>query len=95
MTRPVEVEEKVGMWARAYETIKSDLTPTLLRDLNSTLMEAVKATDSAEDPMTYLSRVNAAVNISRVVFANDRAAATVAAMLVATGIKPVALEFGE
>ncbi|MBA3583922.1 MAG: hypothetical protein H0W36_05225, partial [Gemmatimonadetes bacterium] len=44
---------------------------------------------------TYVVRMNAAMALARLVSANDRAAATVAALLVSQGIRPAAIDYGD
>lgn len=79
MTRPIEVEERVGQWQQAFTAIREELTPKALRDVLSS-MEQVEG----------IAQLQSYMSLARNVMANDRAAATVAAMLVATGIKPSA-----
>lgn len=94
MSRPVEVEERVGQWLRAYHAIAEELNPPKLR---AQLSEVIN-TPIPQDPegiLVYTQRMNASMALARLVSANDRAAATVAALLVATGIKPAAIDYGD
>jgi hypothetical protein len=84
VTRPVEVDEKVGQWYTAYEAIRAELTPAPMR----TILAEMSEVDGIAQLQSYMS-------LARNVMANDRAAATVAAMLVATGIKPIAVGYGD
>lgn len=77
MTRPVEVEERVATWLRAFNAIRAELTPQGMRDTLAK-MEQVEG----------IAQLSSYMSLARNVMANDRAAATVAAMIVSTGIKP-------
>lgn len=94
MTRPVDVVEKVGNWKEAFDAIAVELNPQALRDQ----LDAVINTPIPQDPegiLVYTQRMNASLALARLVAANDRAAATVAALLVGTGIKPAAIDYGD
>lgn len=82
MTRPVEVDERVGQWFRAFDSIRRELTPQSMRD-----------TLSAMDQVEGVAQLGSYMSLARNVMANDRAAATVAAMLTATGIKPTSPDY--
>lgn len=88
MTRPVDVSERVGQWLQAYTAIKAELTPDGSRELLGLMMTTI----TPEGPTPG---ANVAMSLARLIASNDRAAATVAAMLVATGIKPVAIDYGD
>lgn len=93
-SRPQTVEEKVGQWEVAYKAVAYSLTANKLREQ----LNEVINTPLPQDPdglITYTARMNAAMALARLVSANDRAAATVAALLVATGIKPAAIDYGD
>lgn len=77
--------QKVGDWKGAYDAIREELTPAPLRVILATMTEVEGVAQLA----SYMQLASA-------VMANDRAAGTIAAMLTANGIKPVAtLEYGE
>lgn len=95
--RPKTVEEKVGEWETAYRAVLAELSPAAL-DEGYNLLVSQKVQGEGEgfpemDIQAYSTRVNAAMNMARLTAANRRAAATVAALLVATGIKPAALGY--
>jgi hypothetical protein len=81
VTRPVDVEERIGNWSKAFEAIRPDLTPQAFRDLLTAATEA-----SLQELPTFM-------RLAHEVMANDRTAAAVAAMLVATGIKPTPIDY--
>lgn len=81
MTRKSEVEQvndKVGLWKQAYDLIRPDMTVPGMREILITL----QGDESNRLLPLY-------INLARVISANDRAAGTIAAMLVGTGIKPL------
>lgn len=82
MTRPVTVEQRVGEWFKAFEAVREELTPKSMRDI----LASMEQVDGVAQLGSYMS-------LARNVMANDRAAATVAAMLTATGIKPTAPDY--
>jgi formate dehydrogenase maturation protein FdhE len=84
MTRPVDVTERVGQWKQAYDAIREELTPNALRDI----LAAMEQVEGVAQLGSYMS-------LARNVMANDRAAGTIAAMLVATGIKPHNISYEE
>lgn len=93
-SRTQTVEEKVGQWQRAYQAVAAEVSPQALRDQ----LNAVINTPIPQDPEgmgTYVARMNAAMAMARLVSANDRAAATVAALLVQSGIKPADIDYGD
>jgi hypothetical protein len=63
--------------------VREELTPEAFRALASLA--------TAADPQS----INVGIGVARVVFANDRCAATVAALLTQTGIKPTEIDYGE
>lgn len=88
------VEEKVAEWNKAFAAISEQLNPKALRDQ----LNAVINTPIPQDPegiVTYTARMNASMAMARLVSANDRASATVAALLVQSGIKPAAIDYGD
>ena len=83
------VEEKVGDWAQAYEAIRHSITPPEFRPL----MALMEAKDPDQQP--NVQAINLGVAISRMVMANDRAAAYTAALLTANGVKPTPMDMDE
>jgi hypothetical protein len=88
------VEERVADWFKAYQAIAAEVSPQALRDQ----LNAVINTPIPQDPdgiVVYTARMNASMALARLVSANDRASATVAALITATGIKPAAIDYGD
>lgn len=93
-SRPQTVEEKVAQWYTAYTAVAAEVNPQALRDR----LNEVINTPIPQDPegiLVYTQRMNASMALARLVSANDRAAATVAALLVQSGIKPAAIDYGD
>jgi hypothetical protein len=84
VTRPVDVSERVGQWKAAFDAIREELTPSRLRNVLAEM-----------DKVEGIAQLSSYMSLARNVMANDRAAATVAAMLTATGIKPVGASFSD
>jgi uncharacterized glyoxalase superfamily metalloenzyme YdcJ len=84
------VEDKVSDWLTAYRGIQAELTPEPFRALTS-----LAAAERDEDGVFNMQTINVGMTAARVVFANDRAAATVAALLTQSGIKPTGFDFGD
>lgn len=82
MTRPVDVDERVGQWYKAFEQVREELTPSAMRDILAKMNE-----------VEGVAQLGSYMSLARNVMANDRAAATVAAMLTATGIKPTPTDY--
>ena len=78
------VEDKVADWLLAYQAIKAELTPEAFVTLAATAHQS----DNVQG-------INIGIGMARLVFANDRAAATVAALLVQSGIKPTGFDYGD
>jgi hypothetical protein len=94
LTRLRTTEEKVGDWAQAFNLVAPELTPAKLR----TQLDAVINTPIPQDPegiLVYTQRMNASLALARLIAANDRAAGTIAALLVQSGIKPAAIDYGD
>lgn len=94
LTRRDIVDGKIGDWFQAYERIAEAVTPPALRaQLNAVINEPIPA--DMDGIILYNSRVSASMALARLVSANDRASATVAALLVAGGVKPTAFDYGD
>lgn len=94
-----QVIDKVGLWLTAYQAIIAEISPSEVQAGLTTLLNT-KVTGEGEgilelDMQAYASRVNASLGLARMASANSRAAATVAALLTATGIKPAAIDYGD
>ena len=81
MTTARTAEQKTSDWFRVFEAVKAELTPEPLRKF-------IGAIDHAADVATLRSYQE----LARIVAANDRAAALVAGMLTANGVKPVPID---
>lgn len=89
MSQARTAAEKVNDWLTVYRAVQHELTPPEFRPLMA-LMQ------TGQDPEGInVQAVNIGVSVSRIVMANDRAAATVAALLTANGVKPIAFDYGE
>jgi hypothetical protein len=84
MTTTRTVVQKVGDWKEAFDPIREELTMPAMREV----LAAMQSSDAMRDLPLY-------IQLARVVSANDRAAATVAALITQTGIKPTALNYGD
>jgi hypothetical protein len=84
-TSPQEqVEEKVGNWKHAFDNIAAEIeVPGMMA-----ILQQMQADEGMRNLPLY-------TQLARIVAANRRAAATVAALLVATGIKPTAIDYGD
>lgn len=79
-----QVDEKVANWFRAFNAVSEEIHTPGMRELLATLQG-----DELNRSLPLY------IQLARVVNANNRAAATVAALLVATGIKPTAINYGD
>lgn len=97
--RGVDVVTKVAQWKQAYDAILAEFDPegTLSRsyDLLNTKVAGENSGILELDMQAYSARVNASLGIARLQAANQRAAATVAALITQTGIKPAAIDYGD
>lgn len=75
--RLVTIEEKVGTWQRTFDALRVELTPAPLR----TLLAEMTEVEGIAQLQSYMA-------LGAAVMANDRTAATVAAMLVNGNIRP-------
>jgi hypothetical protein len=88
------VEEKVGDWKVAFDAIAAELSPQKLRDqLDAVINEPIP--QDPEGLILFNSRMSASLGLARLLSANDRAAATVAALITQTGIKPAGIDYGD
>lgn len=78
------VEAKVGDWLAAYTAVREELTMPEMR----TMLVTLQTDEAMRDLPLY-------IQLARLVSANDRAAATVAALITQTGVKPVAVDYGD
>jgi len=81
-TKPPTVDEKIGDWLKAYNAIRYEVTDEALR-----MMVDLTRGNPDEVGMT---QINIGIQMARIVYANDRAAAIAAAMLTQSGVsRPV------
>jgi hypothetical protein len=92
--RTQTVEDKLGQWLQAYKAIAEEVTPPALRERFNDIL-SLPLPDDPDNVITYTARMNTAMALARLVSANDRAAATVAALLTQSGIKPAAVDYGD
>lgn len=92
MTKREVLEARLGDWDFAYKTIADSLTNTALRDAFNTLISQPL---DPNDVTGYVARLNASLALGRMVSANDRAAGTIAALLIGQGIKPTSFDYGD
>lgn len=90
------VEQKASDWYEAYRLVAEQLTPPALREqLNAVINQPFPISEDMDALLLYNSRVSASMAMARLVSANDRAAATVAALITQTGIKPAGIDYGD
>ena len=80
MSRERTVQEKVGDWKEAYDLIRAEITPEQFRGLQALVS---RVNEETYDPAV----VHLGMDVSRIVFANDRTAAEVAAELTKYSVK--------
>ena len=79
--------DKIADARRAYEVLRDELTTDVMRNvLNDMTGAQMQAAASAGDVQEYAALVQAALNLTRVVAANDRAAMIAAVMLTQSGV---------
>lgn len=83
MSRPIDIGERLGNWQLAFDAVREQITPDTMRTILASM-----------DEVEGIAQLSSYMDLARNVMANDRAAATVAAMLVSTGIKPAAIDYG-
>lgn len=87
MTANRTVVEKVGDWKQAYDAIREELTPPQMRLMLGHLTAPTPMDgDDVAAVQAYVQVVRASLDLSRVITANDRAAAVTAAMLTQAGV---------
>jgi hypothetical protein len=84
MPRLRTTEDKVSDWYTVFGAVRDELTPAPFRGLidKMTNFPVAEGTDAA----AYASLVQSSMGIARLISANDRAAAVVAAMLTQSGV---------
>jgi hypothetical protein len=87
------VNQKVGDWKIAYDMLKPEITPPFFRQQLAMLQEQ-KACDygcAIEHTHIQESGLKASLILARILMANDRQAALVAAIITGVGVKVVPL----
>jgi CheY-like chemotaxis protein len=79
-----QVEAKIGHWKQAFDAVLVDISIPGMTELLATL----QADELSRSLPLY-------IQIGRIEAAKYRAAATVAALITATGIKPTAIDYGD
>lgn len=74
------VEQKVADWYRAFDTIRRELTPEPFRAM-------IALTTPDGEAIADPAAIRLGIEMTKLVFANDRNAATVAAMLTTNAVK--------
>jgi hypothetical protein len=93
MTAPrLTAYEQVAIWKTAYDAIKDELTPSVFRQRQAELnAQAGCPADCVLDHQHLSSGLTAGLILSRLLMANDRQAALVAAIITSTGVKMVSV----
>ncbi len=92
MTKREVLDSRLGDWEHAYRTVAASLTPPALVAMRDALTAAPL---DENDIAGKVAQLNASLGFARLVSANDRAAATVAALIVGQGIKPTSFDYGD
>lgn len=79
-----QVDAKIGYWKQAFDAVAEELAVPGMPELLATL----QADELSRSLPLY-------IQIGRIEAARYRAAGTIAALLVATGIKPTAINYGD
>lgn len=77
------IPEKIGDWKAAFDAVSAELTPQPMRKF-------LGAFSDSDD----VAKLRSYQELAKLVAANDRAAALVAAMLTSAGVKPVPVSIG-
>lgn len=82
--RPVDLTERIGNWAIAYDAVRREIIPEDMRTKLATMAEFEGIQD-----------LNGYMTLARNVMAGDRTAGLIAMGLVTTGIRPAPVETDE
>lgn len=82
------VDERYRQWLRTYNVVRSELEVVASREVLDRLLTPYADPDAE----ISLARIAQGIAMARLVSANDRAAAMVAASIVVPGIKPLPLD---
>jgi hypothetical protein len=77
--------QKVSDWFAVYDAVRAELTPPAYQEMVDAMM-------LAKDPNNPTAPLRAAIDIARMVAANNRTAATVAGILTSAGMAASRLE---
>jgi len=79
--------DKIADARRAYEVLREDLTSDVMRNVLGNMTGAqMQAAADVNDVQAYAALVQASLNLTRIVAANDRAAMIAAVMLTQSGV---------
>ena len=79
--------DKIADALQAFNAFRDELTPDVMRDtLNSMTGAQQQAAAQAGDVQAYAALVQAALNLQRLISANDRAALVAAVLLTQSGV---------
>ncbi len=78
---PRTLEQRIADWATAYDAVRQEITPDPMRKFLGAFADA-----------SDVASLRSYQDLARLVAANDRAAAMIAAMLTSGGIKPAPVE---
>jgi hypothetical protein len=82
-------QEKAADALAVFNILRDEVTPSLMREILANMTEAQQAA-GAGDIQAYAALVQAALNLQRVIAANDRMVMVAAAMLTSSGVsRPV------
>ncbi len=76
--------QKLGDWKQAFDAVSLELTPPGMRTALAEMNE-----------VQGVAQLQSYMKLAAIVTANDRCAATVAALLTSSGVKPVSIEYGD
>lgn len=94
-SRTEVLQNRIGDWKQAYDAVREDITPQPLRAMLDQFVNTPLPENAGDAITTFTARLNATLALARLVSANDRAAGTIAALMVAQGIKPTSFDYGD
>jgi hypothetical protein len=93
MTATRSVPQRLGDWSEAFDFTRQAITPVEFRTMLAAMLKP--AGEDVGDVQAYAVLVQASMTLARLVSANDRTAAIVAAMLTQSGVsRPTITEEG-
>lgn len=95
VSREDVVDGRVGDWKRAFDFIEPQVNPPELKALLNSVIHFSTNMSDEDQVMVNLAKINASLGLARLVQANVRAAGTIAAIMVANGVKPTSFDYGD